>query len=113
MSVSVHAQLLQSCPTLCNPMDCSPPGTAIRVILQARLLEWEAIPSSRRSSRPRDRARVSYISCIGSWALYHSHHHLGSSNLNLISQFEFLLQMKIPTLTLKKTLELMLISANF
>ena len=37
----------QSCPTLCNPMDCSPPGSSVRGILQARILEWAAMPSSR------------------------------------------------------------------
>ena len=40
-------------------------------ILQARILEWVAMPSSRGSSRPRDRTHVSYISCIGRWVLYH------------------------------------------
>ena len=44
----------QSCPTLCNPMDCSLPGFSVRGILQARLLEWIAIPFSRGSSQPRD-----------------------------------------------------------
>ena len=36
----VHAKLLQSCPTLCNPMDCSLPGSSVHGILQARILEW-------------------------------------------------------------------------
>ena len=45
----------QSCETLCNPMDCSPPGTSARGIPQARILEWVAIPISRGSSQPRDR----------------------------------------------------------
>ena len=40
----------QSCPTLFNPMDCSPPGSSLHGIFQARLLEWVAIPSSRGSS---------------------------------------------------------------
>jgi len=40
----------QSCPTLCDPVDCSPPGSSVRGILQARILEWVAIPSSRGSS---------------------------------------------------------------
>ena len=44
----------QSCLTLCNPMDCSPPGSSILGILQARILEWVAISFSRGSSRPRD-----------------------------------------------------------
>ena len=61
------AQLLlsQSCPTLCNPMDCSPPGSSVHGILQARILEWVAMPSSRGSSQSRDRTWVSYVSCIG------------------------------------------------
>ena len=45
----------QSYPTHCNPMDCSPPGFSVLEILQARILEWVAISSSRRSSQPRDR----------------------------------------------------------
>ena len=40
------AALLQSCPTLCDPMDCSPPGSSVPGILQARILEWVAISSS-------------------------------------------------------------------
>ena len=51
----------QSCPTLCNPMDCSPPGSLSMGILQARILEWVAIPFSRGSSQPRDWTRVSCI----------------------------------------------------
>ena len=43
----------QSCPTLCNPMDCSPLGSSIHGILQARILEWVAISFSRESSQPR------------------------------------------------------------
>ena len=45
------------CPTLCDPMDCSPPGSSVHEILQARILEWVAIPSSRESSWPRDQTR--------------------------------------------------------
>ena len=41
----------QTCPTLCHPMDCSPPGPSVHGILQARILEWVAIPSSRRSTQ--------------------------------------------------------------
>ena len=58
---SVHAKLLQSCLTLCDPMDCSPPSSSVHGILQARLLEWVAMPSSRGSSRPRGWTHVSYI----------------------------------------------------
>ena len=45
-------QLLQSCPTLCDPKDCSLPGSSVYGIFQARLLEWVAMLSSRGSSRP-------------------------------------------------------------
>ena len=72
---SMYVRLVaQSCPTLCNPMDCSPPGSSIHGILQARGLEWVAISSSRGPSWPRDRTLtscVSYISCIGRQTLYH------------------------------------------
>ena len=51
----------QSCPTLCNPMDCNPPGSSVHEIFQARILEWVAISFSRGSSQPRDRTHVSYI----------------------------------------------------
>ena len=61
-SECMHAQLLQSCLTLCNPMNCSPPGSCVHEIFQARILEWVAISFCRRSSQPRDQTR---ISCIG------------------------------------------------
>ena len=48
----VKVLVAQSCPILCNPMDCSPPGFSVHGILQARILEWVAIPFSRGSSRP-------------------------------------------------------------
>ena len=44
----------QSCLTLYDPTDCSPPGSSVHGMLQARMLEWVAMPSSRGSSRPRD-----------------------------------------------------------
>ena len=49
----------QSCPTLCDPMDCSPPGSSVHGIFQARILEWVAISFSRGSSQPRDGTQVS------------------------------------------------------
>ena len=62
----------QSCLTLCDPMDCSsPPVSSVHGLLQARILEWISISSSRRSSRLRDRTLVSCISCIGRRILYH------------------------------------------
>ena len=45
----------QSCPTLCDPMDCSPPGSSVRETSQGRTLERITISSSRGSSKPRDR----------------------------------------------------------
>ena len=59
----VHTQLLQFCPTLCNPMGCSPPGSSVHGILQARILEGVAMPSSRGCFWLRDWTRASYISC--------------------------------------------------
>ena len=57
---SVQLSLVaQSCPTLCDPMDCSLQGTSIHGIFQARVLEWAANSFSRRSSQPRDQTHVS------------------------------------------------------
>ena len=50
-----------SCPILCDPTDCSPPGSSVRGILQARILEWVAMPSSRELSQTRDQTQVSRI----------------------------------------------------
>ena len=50
----VRVSVAQSCLTLCDPMDWSPPGSSVHGILQARILEWAAIPFSRGSSQPRD-----------------------------------------------------------
>ena len=54
----------QSCPTFCEPMYCSPPGSSIHGILQARILEWVAMPSSRRSSGPRDQTRACAVKVL-------------------------------------------------
>ena len=51
--------------------DCSPPGSSVHGILQARMLEWVAISSSRESSGSRDQARISCVSCFGRWILYY------------------------------------------
>ena len=69
--VACVCSVAQSCPTLCDPMDCSPPGSSVHGILQARIWEWVAISFSRASSQPRDQTRVSCVSCIGRWVPYH------------------------------------------
>ena len=55
----MYDELLQLCPTLCDSMNCSPPGSFVHGILQVRILEWVAMPFSRGSSQPRDRTLVS------------------------------------------------------
>ena len=59
--VWLESEVAQSCPTLCDPMDCSLPGSSIHGIFQARVLEWVAISFSRRSSQPRDRTHISRL----------------------------------------------------
>ena len=59
--IKVQVLAGQSCLTLCDPMDCSPPGFSVHGILQVRILEWVNIPFSRGSSGPRDQTRVSCI----------------------------------------------------
>ena len=68
------AKLLHLCPTLGDPMNCSPTGSSVHVILQGGILEWVAMPFFRGSSRPRNRTRVSYISCFGRRVLYQQCH---------------------------------------
>ena len=61
MKVKSESQVAQLCPTLCNPMDCSTPGSSIHGILYAKMLDWVAIPFSSRSSWLRDWTHVSSI----------------------------------------------------
>ena len=56
-----ESEVAQSCPTLCDPVDCSLPGSSLHGILQARILEWVAISFSRGSSQPRNQTWVSRI----------------------------------------------------
>ena len=65
------AKSLQSYPILSDPMDYNPPGSSVHRILQARIVEWVAISSSKGSSWPRDLASISCVSCIGRQVLYH------------------------------------------
>ena len=77
--VCMHAKLLQSCLTLCDSMDYSLPGSSV-CGLQARILEWIAMPFSRGSYQSRDQTCVSYIPCIGRQVLFHQCH-LGSPSV--------------------------------
>ena len=65
-----ESEVTQSCPTLCDPMDCSLPGSSVHGIFQASVLEWVAISFSRGSSQPRDQTWVSRIvgRCFTIWA---------------------------------------------
>ena len=56
-----ESEVAQSCPTLCDPVDCSLPGSSVHGIFQAIVLEWIAISFSRGSSQPRDQTQVSHI----------------------------------------------------
>ena len=73
LKISHHcmpAKSLQSCPTLCESIDYSPPGSFVHGILQARIMEWVAMSSSMGSSKQRDLTRISYVSCIGRWVFF-------------------------------------------
>ena len=69
-TAATAAKSLQSCLTLCNPMGYSPPAFSVPGVLQARILEWVTMLSSRGSSQPRDGTHDSYVSCIGRQVLY-------------------------------------------
>ena len=71
----LESEVAQLCPTLCDSMDYSPPGSSIHGILQARILQWVAISFSRGSSWPRDWTRVSCIAgrCFTIWATRKAH----------------------------------------
>ena len=76
----LRAKSLQLRPTLHDPVGYIPPGSSVHGILQARILERIAMPSSRGSSQPRDRTRISSVSYIGKRFLYHWHHLRSSSH---------------------------------
>ena len=86
----MHAKSLQSCLTLCDPKDHSPPGSSVHGILQARILEWVAMPSSRGSSWARNWTSVSWGSCITGrffthWATWEIHAKSTNPRLNICS----------------------------
>ena len=67
-----YCSVTQMCPTLCDPIDCSPPGSSVHGILKAWILGWVAISSTRASSRPRD---LNHVSCIGRPGFRVLHYH--------------------------------------
>ena len=82
---SVHMHHAQSCPTVCDPMGSSPPGSSVHGIFKVGILEWVAISSSSRGpSQPRDRTCIFSVSCIGRQTLHHcatSEAHINASLL--------------------------------
>jgi len=60
----------KSCQTFCDPMDCSPPGSSVHGVLQAKILDWVATSFSRGSFQPRDQNHVSCVSGIGWQAFF-------------------------------------------
>ena len=79
----MHVKSLQSCLTLCDPMDCSPPSSSVYGIVQARILGWVAMPSSRGSFPPRMEP-VFLVSCIGRQVLYHQRHQQLINNIVIV-----------------------------
>jgi len=69
--LSITHVCAQSHLTLCDPLDCRPPGSSVHGVFQARILQWVAISSSRGSSWPRNRTHISCVSCSSRWVLYH------------------------------------------
>ena len=66
--ITEHTQWqVMSCPTLCDPVDYSPPGSSVHGIFQATILEWDAISYFRGSSQTRDQTHISSVSCTAGW----------------------------------------------
>ena len=75
-----------ACPTLCNPMDCSPPDSSVYGDSQARILEWVVMPSFRGSSEARDRTQVSHIAggLLTSWVIREAQEYWSGYSLSLL-----------------------------
>ena len=88
------AKLIQLCPTLWDAMDCNPPGSSVHGILQARILEWVAVPSSRGSSDPGTKP-ISLVSSalaggfFGTSAIWEAHKNSSSSENPVFSRAQF------------------------
>ena len=82
----------QSCLTLCNPMNCSLPGSSVYGFLQANILEWVAISFSRGSSQPKNQTHFSCISCIASgfftnWATWETQNYHIDPTIPLLGEY--------------------------
>ena len=73
LCLCLYSLVAKLCPTLFDLMDCSPPGSSVHGILQARTLEWAAVSRSRGSSQPRNQTRVSCIGKFYQWATREAH----------------------------------------
>ena len=91
---------------LCDPMDCSPPGFSVQVILQARMLEWVYLPSSRGPSWPRDWTVTSFVSCIGRQV----HHYQGQLGSPEAKHIMFIIKYAVNSKNSHFSYELMIIS---
>ena len=67
MKVKIESEVAQLCPTLSNPMDCSPPGSSIHGIFQARVLEWDAIAFSVKMQLKKKKCLVLKNKCQNVW----------------------------------------------
>ena len=85
----VKVKVTQSCPTLCHTMDCSLPGSTVHGILQARILEWVAVPFSRGSPQAMDQIQVS---CVAGRYFYH----LVKCPYPAVSRWAFLVEVRSP-----------------
>ena len=97
----VESLVTQSCPTLCDPMDYSLPGSSVHGIFQARVLKWVAISFSRGSSGPRDQTQVSHI--VGRrftvWAMTNLDSILKSRDIALPTKIHLVKAMVFPVVT--------------
>ena len=104
--ITMNSEKLCSVPTLCDPVDCSPPGSSVRGILQARIVEWAAISFSRGSSRPGLNQYL--LHCR--WILYHLSHQgspdyeqrMTQSGTQILSPFLKTLEFRIGVCVWKK-----------
>ena len=101
-TIYVCVKSLHSCPTLCDPMDCSLLGSSVHEILQARILEWVAISFSKGSSQLRDETHVSDVSCIGRQVLYHQHHLTIDTKIKLLCAHEINILLYVNYISMKK-----------